>query len=82
MRCALVLALRVGALQKALDSGNGAQATDIWGQQQQYVGTICGNCNWYDAINSTDTDAQEAVLNSILATGGDVAAASVAVAVD
>lgn len=58
--------------QQALSSGNPGQATNLWGQQQQYVSSICGNCNWYDVINSTDTDKQEAILNQILSPDGSV----------
>ncbi len=49
---------------------NGAKATDLWGQQQNYIGNACDNCNWYNSINSTDLDAAEAQLNVICSPGG------------
>lgn len=54
----------------ALESGNGKRATDIWGQQQQYIGQACDGCNWYSVTNATDLDEQEAVLNTICSPGG------------
>lgn len=42
----------------------------IWGEQQQYISNACGGCNWYNVINSTDTDAAEAQMNKICARGG------------
>lgn len=54
----------------AIAQNNGALATDLWGQQQNYISAACGGCNWYNAINSTDLDAQEAQLNVICSPGG------------
>ncbi len=48
---------------------NGAKATDLWGQQQQYISNACDGCNWYNSINSTDLDAAEAQLNVICSPG-------------
>lgn len=54
----------------ALAQNNGTQATNLWGEQQNYIGQACDGCNWYNSINSTDTDAEEAQLNINCAPGG------------
>lgn len=48
----------------AVAAGHGREATDLWGQQQQLVSSMCAGCNWYDALNLTDTDALESQLNA------------------
>merc|ERR1711991_815754 len=40
------------------------------GQQQEYISNACGGCNWYNVINSTNTNAAEAQMNKICARGG------------
>jgi serine carboxypeptidase 1 len=54
----------------AIAANDGKKATDLWGQQQQYISTACDGCNWYNSINSTDLDAQEAQLNKNCQPGG------------
>jgi len=54
----------------ALEANNGTQATNLWGEQQQYISESCDGCNWYNSINSTDTDAAEAQLNKNCHSGG------------
>lgn len=51
-------------------NNNGTEATNLWGAQQNYIGEACDGCNWYNSINSTDFDAQEAMLNTICSPGG------------
>ena len=53
-----------------LAANNGTGATDLWGEQQQYIEQACDQCNFYNAINSTNSNADEAQLAINMAPGG------------
>lgn len=57
-------------MKQALDANNGVEATNLWGQQQQYIESVCDGCNFYNSINSTDLDAQENQMGINCAPGG------------
>jgi len=56
--------------EAAIAANDGNKATDLWGQQQQYISNACDGCNWYNSINSTDLDAAESQLNKNCQPGG------------